>query len=224
MRSWSSGGEKVREFSQAADVTIAATPSITVPATSVSGARVADSAVLAGFLFPPPDGEEGHPSGRRLAALIDGVPVTPATTFPLGQTIVTFRTERAGEAVGQIRSLVTVVAGTPEIHVRAASSGRLTGTQRYINLHVSNEGSGNAPEVAFDLMLASVTRGSGVITVSAPRVPLGLGRLDAGAMTRVRVVLDVPATVQELSLLIAGHCGTVQRALRAFVQQQTIVP
>jgi len=199
-------------------------PSITVPATSASGATGATWAALAAFVGGGTAIDTGDAAPARLAPQVDGHDVTNGTLFAIGSTkTVTFRFRDASGNVGTAQSQVTVILGKPKIAVRIAGNGTLSGTKKWVDVELTNVGDGNARQLDVDLILSFASKGAGFVKLQSP-LPVHVGDLDAGARTVTRVVLDVPATVKQLTLIEVGTLRNVKGAIAAYVELQLLAP
>lgn len=203
---------------------VTAPPAITVPATTASGASGADSPALAAFLAGGSATDNLDAAPTRLAPLVNGNPIAASTVLPLGTTTVTFRFRDAAGNVGSATSTVTVIVGRPDVDVRVAGEGTVSGTRKYIDLILVNDGDGNARNVFLDLALPIPLKGLGIVRLLQPSLPLKVGDLDAGASTRIRVVVDVPPAVKELALIVAGHFQNVKGQLGLLAATLKITP
>ncbi len=196
--------------------------SITIPATLSTGVRAADSPALAAFLASGTATDNVDLTPTRLAPFVNGVPVTSTTTFPFGATVVTFRFQDRAGNIGTATSSVTVVLGTPRIGVRVAASGTVSGTRKYVDLEFANTGDGNARNVYLDVVLLVPIKGGGNPTLASPALPLQVGSLDVGATRVVRLLLDLPSNVKQLSLTEGGHFQDVKGTFGAYLETQKI--
>jgi hypothetical protein len=202
-------------------------PAITIPATEAGGARASAWPALATFLAGGTAVDLVDPSPSRLAAQVAGADVSTNTLFRLGTTTVTFRFRDGSGNIGSASSTVTVVVGTPKISARLRGNGTVSGKRKFVDVELSNTGTGNARRVQLALILLVPTRGVGIprlVSPSLSSLPLNLNDLDVGSTTTVRVVFDVPATVKEVSITEAGTFTNVKGTLGAFLQAQKLVP
>jgi hypothetical protein len=200
---------------------------ITIPATEAGGARASAWPALAAFLASGTAVDLVDSAPARLTPQVAGVDASAATLFPLGTTTVTFRFCDASGNVGSATSTITVILGTPKISARLLGNGTVSGNRKFVDVELSNTGTGNARKVKLALILLVPTNGFGIPKLVSPSVsslPLNLNALDVGTTTTVRVVFDLPATVKEVSIIEAGTFTNVKGTVGAFLQTQKLVP
>jgi hypothetical protein len=200
---------------------------MTIPATEAGGARASAWPALATFLAGGTAIDLVDPAPARLTTQVGGIDAGADTLFPLGTTTVTFRFRDASGNLGTATSTVTAVLGTPKISARLLANGTVSGNRRFVDVELSNSGTGNARRVKLAVILIVPTKGVGIpklVSPSASSLPLDLNNLDVGSTTTVRVVFDVPATVKELSITEAGIFTNVKGTFGAFLQNQKFVP
>jgi uncharacterized repeat protein (TIGR01451 family) len=200
---------------------------ITIPATEAGGARSSAWPALATFLAGGTAVDLVDPSPSRLPLQVAGISVDANTLFPIGTTTVAFGFRDAGGNVGTATSTVNVVLGTPKVSVRLLGKGTVSGNRKFLDVELSNTGTGNARGVKLAVILLVPTKGFGIpklVSPSLSSLPLYLNDLDVGSTTTVRVVFDVPSTVKEVSITEAGTFTNVKGTLRAFLQTQKFVP
>ena len=200
---------------------------ITIPATESGGARASASPALATYLVDGSAVDVVDPAPSRLAAQVAGADAN-TVLFPVGKTTtVTFRFKDASGNLGTATSTVTVMAedsGTPKISIRIAAHGVVSGNRKYVDLDLSNTGTGAAREITLRLLLLIPTKGIGLPKLVSPTLPLNLGALDAGSKTTFRVVFDAPRSVQEISIVEVGTFRNSRGTLAAFLEVQAFAP
>jgi hypothetical protein len=164
-----------------------------------------------------------------------GVPVvcTPpsGSTFPIGTTTVNCTANHilppplGGTATGSFT--VTVIAGTPSIQVSMLGRGRDVGTGFWVDLQLTNVGTGNALGVNLASLTLRTLLGTGSVTYDAVRsgpLPLQVGGINVGATRIVRVYLNVPLTVQRFTITEAGTLQDVLGNIGNFSAAQAVFP
>jgi hypothetical protein len=177
-----------------------------------------------------------------LPVLFDASVIAPATVqIPNGQTTVTFGvqvgdpTKRAtlyliaGVNNGTMVAAVEVAPGTPRLSGLVTGQGRLSSGVMYVDLELTNSGTGAAQRVNLAQVLPRTLAGTGLVTyATGPRLssplPVNLGPLAPGAKTTLRLHVNVPQTVTRFSLTetgtLAGNTGTSFR----FSLGQSLIP
>ena len=181
---------------------VSAPAALSIPATERAGTRVASWPALATWLASASASDVADASPLALAATIDGTPVAPTTLLPLGTTVVTFAFRDASGNTGVATSTVTVSIGTPHLETSLAGSGTLANGRRFVDLSVTNAGTGIARGAAM-LVIPLTSQGFGLVIVRTPQ-PIAVGDLNPGESRTVRVELTVPATVKEVLIVNAG--------------------
>lgn len=180
--------------------------SITVPATEVGGARGANSTILAAFLAAGFAAEALNPPANRLAPQVANVDVTANTLFPSGTTSVTFRYSDALGNIGTASADVTVTTDVPHlVAIVAAKSFDPPGTG-YVDVNITNTGTGPARGVTFTSVDRKVLAGNGVVTLrsSLAELSAAIGDLPPSATKTVRINLIVPPSITRFSITEAG--------------------
>jgi hypothetical protein len=203
---------------------VTAPTAITVPATEAGGVRAASWPALTTFLAGGSAIDLVGATPTRLAPQVAGVDVSPSTLFPVGTTPVTFRFRDAAGNIGAATTTVTVVIGSPAISIRIIANGTVSGNRKFVDLELSNTGTGNARQLSLDVIVLTATKGGGIPRLVSPPLPLVLGSLDAGRETTVRVVVDVPNGIKESLISEVGRFANVAGTLGGYVQAQTFVP
>jgi hypothetical protein len=204
---------------------VSAPAAITIPATEAGGARGSSWPALAAFLAGGAAVDLVDSTPARLAPQVAGLDANSTTLFPLGTTTpVTFRFRDASGNIGVATSTVTVILGTPAISIRIAASGTVAGSRKFVDLELSNTGTGNARQLSVDVILPVVTKGGGIPKLVSPSVPLSLGALDVGGKVTVRVVIDVPNGAKELLITEGGRFANVLGGPGGYLEAQKFVP
>jgi len=198
--------------------------SITVAATEAGGARPSASTALASFLAGGSATDTGDPAPIRLTPQVEGADVTSGTLFPMGLTTVTFRYKDHSNNIGTATSTATVVLGQPRLSGAIASKGA-NETGYYVDLKLTNTGTGKARNVSISALLFRTLAGTGSVTLKLPsKVPSAVGDLDAGGSTTVRFYLDRPATVTRFSITENGTLQDVAGTGFSFSIAQSVIP
>jgi beta-lactam-binding protein with PASTA domain len=189
--------------------TLVVTPpaSISVPATQASGATSAASSALAAFLAAGSVTSSLATPPTRLAPQISGVAINSATVFPTGTTLVTFSYEDSAGNIASATSSVTVAVGAPRITGSTAGIGSDPSGAIFVNLVLTNTGTGNARNLILNALTFRTLSGTGTVTYNAtlsPTLPLTIGALDVGTATTYKVYLNVPSTVSRISVTASG--------------------
>jgi hypothetical protein len=203
---------------------VKAPASLTVPATEAGGARGNAWPALAVFLAGATATDLVDPSPTALAPQAAGANVDNSTLFPCGTTQVTFRYRDASGNVGSATASVTVVVGSPKISGQIVGRGPLTGGSMFLDLKLTNTGTGNARKLAVDLVLAVSLKGPGLIKTVLPTKPVVVGNFDVGSTQTIRVVLTIPPAVKQFLLTAGGTMFNVQGTLDLFAVTQVVNP
>src|SRR5262249_11535480 len=124
-------------------------PSITIPATEAGGARASAWPALAQFIAGATAKDLVDTAPVQLASLIGSTPVDSNTLFAIGTTLVTFRFRDAGGNIGLATASVTVIVGTPRISGEIAAQGRNADGTFFVDLKLTNTGTGNARRLPY---------------------------------------------------------------------------
>jgi uncharacterized delta-60 repeat protein len=202
--------------------------SINIPATEAAGARGSASAALAAFLAGGTAVDDVDPSPARLSPQVGGMNVDNTTLFALGVTTpVTFSFRDASGNVGMANASVTVVLGTPRISAAVIGKGVDASGARYVDLQLTNTGTGNARNVKINQLPLRTLSGSGTVsynTTLSPALPISIGSLDVGGPKTVRLFFNVPATVTRYSLTESGTLQDVAATNYSFSASQSVIP
>jgi hypothetical protein len=199
---------------------------ITIPATQATGATSGASAALAAFLAGATAVDNLDPNPAQLPPQVSGSSVNSTTLFPLGATTVTFSFRDASGNVGSATSTVTVIVGVPRIAGSIVNKGVSSGV-RFYDVQLTNNGTGNARNLKVTQFLLRTLSGTGTVTYNAalsPALPLNIGSLDVGATTKVRVYINVPATVTRLSITENGAAQDVTGLAYKYSVAQATAP
>jgi len=221
-----------QELAKTLDVKIDKTPpsvtppaSVTVPASESGGVTSAASNALAAFLASGSATDVLGGPPVQLFSQVGGVNVTNSMLFPLGTTSVTFRFRDSAGNIGTATSNVTVVVGQPRIAGSITGKGIDNSTgQYYVDLQLSNTGTGNARNLTLTQLQLRTLAGTGTVTTISPSLPLTVGSLDAGASTVRRIYLNRPATVTRFSVTENGTLQDVTGTAFNFSIGQSVIP
>lgn len=200
--------------------------SITIPATEAGGARGAAWLALAAFLGGATARDTADPAPSQLSPQVGGTNADSTTLFPFGTTAVTFRFRDASGNIGSATAKVTVILGTVKISGQIASKGKNSDGTYYVDVKLTNTGTGNARKLRVTALTATTTKGTGKINIISPAFPMsvGLGNLDVGASQTVHFLLKVPSTVQQFVLVDGGDFVNAKGTLGLFALTQTATP
>jgi hypothetical protein len=214
--------------SSAATAPVVTAPApITVPATQAAGATSSASPALAAFLARATAVENISPPPVQLPRQIGGVPVSNTTLFPVGTTTVTFIFRDSNGNIGSSTSTVTVSIGTPRITgsvavVRNDPSGAI-----YVEVVLTNTGTGNARNLAIKTLTLRTLSGTGTVTYNtqlSPALPMVLNNLDVGNKVAVRLYLNVPSTAKRISITESGPVQDVTGTNYNYSTAEALVP
>ena len=205
---------------------VTAPANITIPATEAAGTRGSAWPALAAFLAGAAGKDNIDPSPVRLPPQLGNASVNNSTLFPYGTTTVTFEFRDASGNVGSATATVNVILGAIKLSSKVAGQGKNADGTSFVDLTVSNLGTGNARKLRVDLVAALSTRGNGIVKVVSPAFPMtiGIGNLDSGASQTIRIVLKVPATVKQFQLAEVGAFTNVKGSPDIFAFVQTLTP
>jgi len=94
----------------------------------------------------------------------------------------------------------------------------------FLDLKLTNTGTGNGRNLAVDLVLAVPLKGQGLIKTVSPTKPVVIGNFDVGSTQTIRVVLAVPAGVKQFLLTAGGTLFNVQGTFDLFAVTQVVNP
>jgi hypothetical protein len=202
---------------------VTAPAALTIPATQAAGAQAGNSSVLLSFLSGGSATDQVDPAPARLADTSAGVAIDANTIFPLGVTKpVTFSFHDASGNFGSATSSVTVILGQPKLYGRVTGQGS-SSAGFYVDVTVSNTGTGNARNVTITQIAARTISGTGSVTV-ASTLPISVGNLDVGVSTTVRIFLNVPSTVTRFSITDSGPAQDVVSTNYTYSISLSIIP
>ena len=157
------------------------------------------------------------------------VSCSPASgsTFPIGLTTVTCSaSDSAGNpATGSFT--VTVDLGTPSLVIRIANKSRDSNGSLWIDLQLTNTGTGHARNVSIASITLQRLTGTGTVTYNAGRsgpLPMAIGSLDVGATRTVRLYLNVPLPVTRFSITEGVTLQNVIGTTLTFSAGQAVIP
>ena len=135
-----------------------------------------------------------------------------ATIFPIGSTTVTcVATDAHGNAAtGSFN--VRVVTGIPWVVGALAGSGRDAQGRFFVDVTLTNGGTGHARDVRLTNLNFFTVAGNGAVTYDAQAsgaLPLVIGSLDVRGSSTVRLYLRVPRSVRRFLAVQTGVLQTV---------------
>lgn len=195
---------------------------LSIPAAESTGTRVGSWPALSAWLASATATDIGDPAPVRLAAQVNGAPVDATTLFRTGATTVKFLFKDASGNTGFATSTVTVSVGAPRLKLALVGSGTIQGRDKFVDLSVTNEGSGIARRATM-IVMALTTKGSGFPKVRRP-MPVPAGDLNPGETRIVRVQITVPSSAKELLLIEAGAFLNVKGQPGVFADLQAYKP
>ncbi len=201
--------------------------SIVVPATEAGGARGSAWPALGLYLISGTAVSTLPSSPVRLPARIGGTVVDNSTLFPVGVTTVSFSFKDANGNIGTASSTVTVTTGTPRITGSVASVGTDPSGAIYVNVVLTNTGTGNARNLKINTLTFRTLSGTGAVTYNAalsPTLPLTIGKLDLGSPVTTRVYLNVPSTAARISITESGPVQNVSGTNYNYSTAESLVP
>jgi uncharacterized repeat protein (TIGR01451 family) len=162
--------------------------------------------------------------------LVDGS-FTPAcspasgATYRVGTTSVTCTATDAhgNTAVGSFS--VTVKLGLPVIVGDVTATGRDAAGRVYVDLTLTNRGTGHARSIRLTTVKLITLSGKGTVTYNAALsgvLPLDVGYLDAGGSAFLRLYLNVPKTVTRFTIIEAGTLKNVIGTRLPFIAAQIV--
>ncbi|MGH9814849.1 MAG: HYR domain-containing protein [Candidatus Acidiferrales bacterium] len=160
-------------------------------------------------------------------------PLTPicvpasGAIFPMGTTTVNCSASDAAGNTANGSFTVTVIVGVPRINGVIAGKGRDANGNFYVDLRLSNTGSGHARSVQLARLTFRTLSGTGTVSYNSAlsmALPAAVGALDAGASTTVRLFLHVPGTVTRFSISEGGTLDDVTGTTFSFAAGQMVIP
>ncbi len=213
--------------SPAAPPAVTPPASISIPATQATGATGGASPTLASFLAgASATGGSGSPL-TQLSPQVGGVAVSATTLFPVGATTVTFRFEDPSGNIGSATSAVTVTLGTPRITGSISGVGTDPSGATYVNVVLTNTGTGNAQNLIINSLVFRTLSGTGTVTYDttlSPKLPITIGNLYLGAPVTTRVYLNVPGTATRISITEDGSVQDVLGTNYNYSAAESVIP
>jgi hypothetical protein len=207
---------------------VTAPPPVTIPATQAGGATSSASPALAAFLAGATAVESISPPPVHLPREVGGVPVSNTTLFPVGTTTVTFIFKDSNGNIGRATSTVTVLIGTPRITGSTVGVGTDPSGAIYVNVVLTNTGTGNARSLNISTLAFRTLSGTGTVTYNtklSPALPMLLiNSLDVGNKVAVRLYLNVPSTVTRMSITESGPVRNVLGTNYNYSTAEAFVP
>lgn len=208
-------------------LTVTPPASISVPATQANGATGSAWPALAAFLAgATATGGSGAPL-VQLPPQVNGVSVNNATIFPIGTTTVTFRFQDSIGDIGTATSTVTVAIGVPRITGSIAGVGSDPSGAVYVNVVLTNTGTGNAESLRISSLTFRTLTGAGIVTCDAalsPSLPIAIGTLNVGAGATTKLYLNVPATATRISVTESGPVQDVNGTNYNYSTAESLIP
>ena len=167
------------------------------------------------------------PAPSRLTPQVSGVDADNSTLFPVGATTVAFRFRDASGNIGTAAADVTVIIGQPRLSGKIAAKGRETFGALYVDLNLTNSGTGNARNIMLNQVLLRILSGTGTVTYNttlSPALPYSAGNLDVGATTVIRFYLNVSSTVTKFSITENGTVRNVVGTSYNYSIGQAVIP
>jgi VCBS repeat-containing protein len=177
---------------------VTAPASITIAATSAAGATAGTSQLLAAFLASGSAVDPTDPAPVRLTPQINGVDVTASTQFGIGTTAVTFRYRNSSGQIGTATSYVNLIVGTISISNSITGKGVDASGNYYVDLTITNTGTGYAMNLAITESSFRTLTGTGTVSLLNPG-SIAAGNLEAGTSTTIRILLSRPVSVKRFS-------------------------
>jgi VCBS repeat-containing protein len=202
---------------------VTAPASITIAATSAGGATASTSQLLAAFLAAGSAVDPTDPAPVRLTPQINGVDVNSSTQFALGTTAVTFRYMNSAGQIGTATSYVNVIVGTVSIANSIAGKGVDASGNYYVDLKLTNTGTGNAMNLAITESAFRTLTGTGSVSLLNPGTTT-VGNLAAGESTTIRILLLRPVTVKRFSFTQTMTFDNVTGVNFSASASQTVIP
>jgi beta-lactam-binding protein with PASTA domain len=200
---------------------------ISIPATQAGGATSGAWPALAAFLAGATAVENITPPPVQLPPQINGVAVTSTTLFPLGTTTVTFSFKDSNGNVGSATSTVTVAVGIPRITGSTAGIGTDPSGAIYVNVVLTNTGTGNARDLIIKTLTFRTLSGTGTVTydtVLSPALPLTIGNLNVGNAVTTKMYLNVPSTATRISITENGPVQDVLGTNYNYSTAEAVIP
>ena len=209
------------------------TPSQSIPAGTTS-------ITLGGVLG---NGTQFPASGETVSITINGVKQTttlgangvftlqfPTAAIPASVTPYTITYSYAGDstystAADASTALTVTSGGVPRIAVAALDTGTTNGNF-FVDLQLTNNGSGVAENLTLSSLAFRTLLGTGTITLNtalSPAIPASLGTLNVGASQTIRLYLSGPTTVTRFVLTENGAVNDVAGNPYTYSSSQSVV-
>lgn len=117
-----------------------------------------------------------------------------------------------------------VQEGKPRISIGVSSATRLDSSQISVVLNLKNSGVGAARGLGIGKFPLRTLSGSGTATVVSPSVPVAVGDLRTGEESAVTLVLNVPASINKLSIAERGSMLDVNGRSLTLSSSQVLYP
>jgi uncharacterized repeat protein (TIGR01451 family) len=119
-----------------------------------------------------------------------------------------------------------VTTGTPKISAGIPNKGRNPDGSFFLDLKLTNNGTGNAQNVTINKISLKTLSGTGTVTQNSqsPSLPLKLGNLAVNASTTIRLYFNVPAKVTRCSITENGTVQDVKNKTYSFSIGQAVIP
>ena len=122
---------------------------------------------------------------------------------------------------------MSVKLGVPLITGDVTATGRAAAGSFYVNLTLTNRGTGHARSIRLTTIKFITLSGKGRVTYNpalSGALPLAVGSLDAGATSApLRLYLNVPGTVKHFSIIEGGTLENVIGTRLPLIAAQTVV-
>jgi probable HAF family extracellular repeat protein len=200
---------------------------ISIPATQAQGATSSASSALAAFLAGATATSTLPTAPVQLAPQVGGLAVTGSTLFPIGTTTVTFSFKDSNGNIGSATSRVTVAVGIPRITGTTAGIGSDPSGAIYVNVVLTNTGTGNAQNLQINTLTIRTLSGTGMVIYNAtlsPPLPHMLGSLSVGTSITTKIYLNVPNTVTRISITESGPVQDVTGTNYNYSAAEGVVP
>jgi hypothetical protein len=122
---------------------------------------------------------------------------------------------------------VRVEVGSPRISAIVAGKGRNPDGTFWIDLRLTNTGTGHARNVNLDSLTFRTLNGTGTVTYNAARsgpVPMALASLDVAETRTIRLYLNAPTSVMRFSITETISLQNVLGTTLSFSAAQAVIP
>lgn len=149
--------------------------------------------------------------------------VTVTATEPTASTNVLLL---AGLNGGSWVAPLTLNPGVPKISGAILAKGLQSPGLEYVDLKLTNTGTGNAQQLTLSQIGLQTLTGTGTVAlaVPSPALPIVLSDLAVGASTTVRLYFSLPATVSRFSITESGTVQSASGTIYSFSNAQTVFP